>query len=72
MFNTQSLVSQKAALSLCSGFLCRGFLTVVNLALSALSFGSQLHSFWLWTCVCVMHLRRIHFKKMYLKIIVKQ
>ncbi|GHY04437.1 IS1004 transposase [Vibrio cholerae] len=27
-------------------FLCRGLLTVVNLALAVLSFGSQLHSFW--------------------------
>ncbi|EOE2083550.1 Tfp pilus assembly protein [Vibrio cholerae] len=27
-----------------------------------ISFGSQLHSFWRWTCVCVMHLRKIHFK----------
>ncbi|OFI75146.1 cell shape-determining protein MreC [Vibrio cholerae] len=45
---------------------------MANLTLIAASFGSQLHSFWLWTCVCVMHLRKIHFKQMYLKIIVKQ
>ncbi len=41
----------KAASSLKVCFLCRGFLTVANLALSVLSFGSQLHSFWRWTCV---------------------
>ncbi|EOG7617936.1 pilus assembly protein, partial [Vibrio cholerae] len=29
-----------------------------------LSFGSQLHSFWRWTCVCVMLLRKMAFKKM--------
>ncbi|MFO4643443.1 Tfp pilus assembly protein [Vibrio cholerae] len=29
-----------------------------------LSFGSQLHSFWRWTCVCVMLLREMHFKQM--------
>ncbi|KNA50140.1 hypothetical protein A51_021324, partial [Vibrio cholerae MZO-3] len=44
------------------GFLCRGLLTVANLALSVLSFGSQLHSFWRWTCACSMHLRKILFK----------
>ncbi|WP_258223502.1 Tfp pilus assembly protein [Vibrio paracholerae] len=27
-----------------------------------LSFGSQLHSFWRWTCVCMMLLRKMHFK----------
>ncbi len=53
-------------------FLCRGLVAVANLTLIVLSFGRQLHSFWLWTCVCVMHLRKIHFKQMYLKIIVKQ
>nr|WP_240308272.1 cell shape-determining protein MreC [Vibrio cholerae] len=37
-----------------------------------LSFGSQLHSFWRWTCVCVMLLRKMLFNKMCLKIIVKQ
>ncbi|MEH0373889.1 Tfp pilus assembly protein [Vibrio mimicus] len=28
----------------------------------ALSFGSQLHSFWRWTCVCLMLLRKMLFK----------
>ncbi|EPO2498962.1 pilus assembly protein, partial [Vibrio cholerae] len=28
-----------------------------------LSFGSQLHSFWHWTCVCVMLLRKMTFKQ---------
>ncbi|ENW4832340.1 TPA: cell shape-determining protein MreC [Vibrio cholerae] len=37
-----------------------------------LSFGSQLHSFWRWTCVCVMLLCKMAFKQMCLKIIVKQ
>ncbi|EOG7660325.1 cell shape-determining protein MreC, partial [Vibrio cholerae] len=37
-----------------------------------LSFGSQLHSFGRWTCVCVMLLRKMVFKQMCLKIIVKQ
>ncbi|EOV0428920.1 cell shape-determining protein MreC [Vibrio cholerae] len=32
-----------------------------------LSFGSQLHSFWRWTCVCLMFLRKMHFKQMCLK-----
>ncbi|WP_333766436.1 cell shape-determining protein MreC, partial [Vibrio cholerae] len=32
-----------------------------------LSFGSQLHSFWRWTCVCVKLLRKIAFKQMCLK-----
>ncbi|HGS5259598.1 TPA: cell shape-determining protein MreC, partial [Vibrio cholerae] len=32
-----------------------------------LSFGSQLHSFWRWMRVCVMHLRKMHFKQMSLK-----
>ncbi|HGS4481021.1 TPA: Tfp pilus assembly protein [Vibrio cholerae] len=27
-----------------------------------LSFGSQLHSFWRWTCVCMMLLRKMLFK----------
>nr|WP_243421980.1 Tfp pilus assembly protein [Vibrio cholerae] len=27
-----------------------------------LSFGSQPHSFWRWTCVCVMLLRKMSFK----------
>ncbi|EPZ7321185.1 Tfp pilus assembly protein [Vibrio mimicus] len=30
-----------------------------------LSFGGQLHSFWRWTCVCVMLFRKMAFKKMY-------
>nr|WP_187120776.1 DUF645 family protein [Vibrio metoecus] len=38
MFNTQSLVSQKAASSLCFGFLCRGFLTVDQLSLDRFRF----------------------------------
>ncbi|WP_224217285.1 cell shape-determining protein MreC [Vibrio cholerae] len=37
-----------------------------------LSFGSQLHSFWRWTCVCEMLLRKMAFKQTCLKIIVKQ
>ncbi|HFG1951958.1 TPA: DUF645 family protein [Vibrio cholerae] len=40
---------------------------VTNLTLIALSFGSQLHSFWRWTCVCWVLLRKIAFKKMRLK-----
>nr|WP_254702415.1 Tfp pilus assembly protein [Vibrio cholerae] len=28
-----------------------------------LSFGSQLHTFWRWTCVCLMLLRKIPFKQ---------
>ncbi|KYN82975.1 hypothetical protein ATY37_20475 [Vibrio cidicii] len=62
----------KAASSLKVCFLCRGLLTVANLALSVLSFGRQLHSFWLWTCVCVMLLRKMHFKQKWLKVILKQ
>ncbi|EOG7672480.1 Tfp pilus assembly protein [Vibrio cholerae] len=27
-----------------------------------LSFGCQLHSFWRWTCVCEMLLRKMAFK----------
>ncbi|EMQ60464.1 hypothetical protein VCEM1676A_003094 [Vibrio cholerae O1 str. EM-1676A] len=45
---------------------------MTNLALTVLSFGCQLHSFWRWTCVCVMLLRKMHFKQMCLKIILKQ
>ncbi|ENV1396197.1 MULTISPECIES: cell shape-determining protein MreC [Vibrio] len=37
-----------------------------------LSFVSQLHSFWRWTCVCVKLLRKMLFNQMCLKIIVKQ
>ncbi|EOE2083740.1 MULTISPECIES: cell shape-determining protein MreC [Vibrio] len=40
---------------------------MANLTLIAASFGSSLHSFWRWTCVCVMLLRKMHFKQMYLK-----
>ncbi|WP_233422620.1 Tfp pilus assembly protein [Vibrio mimicus] len=29
-----------------------------------MSFGCQLHSFWRWTCACVMLLRKMHFKQM--------
>ncbi|EOE6383426.1 TPA: Tfp pilus assembly protein [Vibrio mimicus] len=29
-----------------------------------LSFGCQLHSFWRWTCVCLMLLRKMLFKPM--------
>ncbi|HFG2128652.1 MULTISPECIES: Tfp pilus assembly protein [Vibrio] len=36
---------------------------MANLALIVLSFESQLHSFWCWTCVCVMPLRKIPFTK---------
>ncbi|MCD6658337.1 Tfp pilus assembly protein [Vibrio cholerae] len=35
---------------------------MVNLTLIVLSFGSQLHSFCRWTCVCLMLLRKIPFK----------
>ncbi|EPF8165693.1 Tfp pilus assembly protein [Vibrio mimicus] len=28
-----------------------------------MSFGCQLHSFWRWTCVCVMLLRKMPFKQ---------
>ncbi|EGR08391.1 hypothetical protein VCHE48_2706 [Vibrio cholerae HE48] len=40
---------------------------MVNFTLIALSFGCQLHSFWRWTCVCSMHLRKMTFKQMSLK-----
>ncbi|EOW9418895.1 TPA: Tfp pilus assembly protein [Vibrio cholerae] len=30
-----------------------------------LSFGSQFHSFWRWTCACLILLRKMHFKKMF-------
>ncbi|EOA3857599.1 Tfp pilus assembly protein [Vibrio cholerae] len=29
-----------------------------------MSFGCQRHSFWRWTCACVMLLRKMHFKQM--------
>ncbi|WP_367889522.1 cell shape-determining protein MreC [Vibrio cholerae] len=38
-------------------------LNVANLTLTTLRFGSQIHSFWPWTCVCVMHLRKIPFQQ---------
>ncbi len=72
MFNTVSLVSQRASSPLKLCFLCCGLLTVVNLTLIVLSFGSQLHSFWRWTCVCLMLLRKITFKQVFWKIIAKQ
>ncbi|KNA51964.1 hypothetical protein VCV51_033496, partial [Vibrio cholerae V51] len=34
-----------------------------QLTLIVLSFGGQLHSFWCWTCVCLMHLRKMIFKQ---------
>ncbi|WP_324256527.1 cell shape-determining protein MreC [Vibrio cholerae] len=37
-----------------------------------MSLGCQLHSFWLWTCVCTMLLRKMPSNKMCLKTIVKQ
>ncbi len=67
MLHTESLVSQKAASSLKVCFLCRGLLTVVNSTLIVLSFGCSRHSFWCWTCVCLMYLRKIVFKRMCLK-----
>ncbi|AEA79908.1 hypothetical protein VCLMA_B0267 [Vibrio cholerae LMA3984-4] len=42
MFNTESLLSQKAASSLKSRFLCRGFLTVVNKFILKLNSGQTL------------------------------
>ncbi|QAV06689.1 Mobile element protein [Vibrio cholerae] len=45
---------------------------MANLTLIVLSIGSQLHSFWRWTCVCVMLLRKMPFKKKWLKVILKQ
>ncbi|EOC1805606.1 Tfp pilus assembly protein [Vibrio cholerae] len=35
-------------------------------------FGSSLHCFWRWTCVCEMLLRKMPFKQMCYKAIVKQ
>nr|WP_248408281.1 Tfp pilus assembly protein [Vibrio cholerae] len=37
---------------------------MVNLTLIVLSFGSSLHSFWRWTSVCLIHLRKMIFKQM--------
>ncbi|EOX1298559.1 cell shape-determining protein MreC [Vibrio cholerae] len=45
---------------------------MANSTLIVLSFGSQLHSFWRWTCVRVMLFRKIHLKQMCQKVIVKQ
>ncbi|PAR43182.1 pilus assembly protein [Vibrio metoecus] len=49
-------------------FLCRGFVTVANLTF----LGCQLHSFGCWTCVCLILLRKMPFKKKWLKVILKQ
>ncbi|EOW9141142.1 Tfp pilus assembly protein [Vibrio cholerae] len=35
---------------------------MANLALIVLSFDSQRHSFWYWTCACLMLLRKMPFK----------
>ncbi|MCD6644597.1 cell shape-determining protein MreC [Vibrio cholerae] len=45
---------------------------MANLTLIAASFGRSLHSFWRWTCVCVMLLRKIAFKQRCSKVIGKQ
>ncbi|EEN99526.1 hypothetical protein VCG_000749 [Vibrio cholerae 12129(1)] len=45
---------------------------MANSTLNAVSFGISLHSFWRWTCVCSMLLRRMTFKQMRLEIIAKQ
>ncbi|EOX4200547.1 cell shape-determining protein MreC [Vibrio cholerae] len=45
---------------------------MANLSLIVLSFSSLPHSFRRWTCVCSMHLRKIAFKTMCLKVISKQ
>ncbi|MCU4222041.1 Tfp pilus assembly protein [Vibrio cholerae] len=37
---------------------------MANLILIAASFGSSRHSFWRWTCVWVMLLRKMHIKQM--------
>ncbi|HDZ9460216.1 Tfp pilus assembly protein [Vibrio cholerae] len=37
---------------------------MANLTLIILSFGSQPHRFWRWTCVCEMLLRKMPFKQM--------
>ncbi|WP_080551469.1 Tfp pilus assembly protein [Vibrio mimicus] len=37
---------------------------MTNLTLIVLSFDSPLHSFWRWTCGCVMLLRKMTFKQM--------
>ncbi|ENY2605682.1 Tfp pilus assembly protein [Vibrio cholerae] len=37
---------------------------MANLTLIVLSFGSQHHSFWRWTCACLILLRKMIFKQM--------
>ncbi|MDG2550345.1 Tfp pilus assembly protein [Vibrio parahaemolyticus] len=37
---------------------------MANLSLIVLSFGGQRPSFWCWSCVCVMLLRKMSFKQM--------
>ncbi|EGR7978159.1 Tfp pilus assembly protein [Vibrio cholerae] len=37
---------------------------MANSTLNAVSFGSQPHSFWRWTCVCEMLLRKMSFEQM--------
>nr|WP_235866228.1 Tfp pilus assembly protein [Vibrio paracholerae] len=37
---------------------------MANGTLIAASFGSALHSFWRWTCVCLMFLHKITFNQM--------
>nr|WP_233436910.1 Tfp pilus assembly protein [Vibrio cholerae] len=34
---------------------------MTNLTMIVLSFGCLPHSFWRWTCVCPMHLRKMLF-----------
>ncbi|HIH0815424.1 TPA: cell shape-determining protein MreC [Vibrio cholerae] len=40
---------------------------MANLTLIVLRFGRQLHSFWRWTCVCLMLLSKMVFKQMCLE-----
>ncbi|MEH0346044.1 cell shape-determining protein MreC [Vibrio cholerae] len=40
---------------------------MANSTLNAVSFDSSLHRFWRWMCVCLMLLRKMHFKQMCLK-----
>ncbi|EGQ7970972.1 DUF645 family protein [Vibrio cholerae] len=35
-----------------------------QLSLERFNFGSELHSFWCWTCACLMLLRKMPFTKM--------
>ncbi|EOV7451149.1 Tfp pilus assembly protein [Vibrio vulnificus] len=37
---------------------------MANLTMIVLSFGCPLHSFWRWTCVCLMLLHKMLFKQM--------